>query len=55
VGQVGKIDRDACRAAAEKRFSLQRMARDHERFYRSVLEREALDLLPASGESLVTA
>ena len=55
VGQVGKIDRDACRAAAEKRFSLQRMARDHERFYRSVLEREALDLLPATGESLVTA
>jgi glycosyltransferase involved in cell wall biosynthesis len=55
VGQVGKIDRDACRAAAEKRFSLQRMARDHERFYRSVLERETLDLLPATGESLVTA
>jgi glycosyltransferase involved in cell wall biosynthesis len=55
VGQVGQIDRGACRAAAEKRFSLQRMARDHERFYRSVLEREALDLLPAAGESLVTA
>jgi glycosyltransferase involved in cell wall biosynthesis len=55
VGQVAQIDRDACRAAAEKRFSLQRMARDHERFYRSVLDREALDLLPAAGESLVTA
>ena len=55
VSQVSQIDRDECRSAAERRFSLQRMARDHERFYRRVLEREVLEVLPAAGESLVTA
>jgi glycosyltransferase involved in cell wall biosynthesis len=57
VSQVPQIDRDQCRSAAERRFSLQRMARDHERFYRRVLDREVLDRLPApaSGDSLVTA
>jgi glycosyltransferase involved in cell wall biosynthesis len=55
VGRVGQIDRDECRGAAERRFSLQRMARDHERFYRRVLEREVLEALPGTGESLVTA
>ncbi|HEY2288163.1 MAG TPA: glycosyltransferase family 4 protein [Streptosporangiaceae bacterium] len=55
VGQVGQIDRDECRGVAERRFSLQRMARDHERFYRRVLEREVLEALPGTGESLVTA
>ena len=55
LGQVSQIDRDECRSAAERRFSLQRMARDHERFYRRVLEREVLEVLPAAGESLVTA
>lgn len=37
VDRVGGIDRDNCRAAAEQRFSLQRMARDHERLYRRIL------------------
>jgi glycosyltransferase involved in cell wall biosynthesis len=55
VGQVSQIDRDECRNAAERRFSLQRMARDHERFYRHVLEREVLETAPAAGETLVTA
>jgi glycosyltransferase involved in cell wall biosynthesis len=55
VGQVPQIDRDQCRNAAERRFSLQRMARDHERFYRRVLEREVLEPVAAAGESLVTA
>ena len=55
VGQVSQIDRDECRNAAERRFSLQRMARDHERFYRRVLEREVLETVPGTGESLVTA
>jgi glycosyltransferase involved in cell wall biosynthesis len=55
VGKVSQIDRDECRNAAERRFSLQRMARDHERFYRRVLEREVLEAVPATGETLVTA
>jgi glycosyltransferase involved in cell wall biosynthesis len=55
VGQVAQIDRSRCRSVAERRFSLQRMARDHERFYRRVLEREVLESVPAAGESLVTA
>jgi len=38
VGRVGTIDRAACRSAAERRFSMQRMAREHERLYRQVLE-----------------
>jgi glycosyltransferase involved in cell wall biosynthesis len=55
VGQVSQIDRDECRNAAERRFSLQRMARDHERFYRRVLEREVLQPVAETGEPLVTA
>jgi glycosyltransferase involved in cell wall biosynthesis len=55
IGKVGQIDRHECRSAAERRFSLQRMARDHERFYRRVLDREVLDRMPAAGDSLVTA
>jgi glycosyltransferase involved in cell wall biosynthesis len=37
VAAAGDLDRRACRAAVEERFSMDRMARDHERFYRSVL------------------
>ena len=55
VGRLSQIDRDECRNAAERRFSLQRMARDHERFYRRVLEREVLETVPPAGETLVTA
>jgi glycosyltransferase involved in cell wall biosynthesis len=55
IGRLGEIDRDECRGAAQRRFSLQRMARDHERFYRRVLDREVLDRIPANGETLVSA
>lgn len=55
LDRVKEIDRDQCRGAAERRFSLQRMARDHERFYRRVLDREVMDRLPATGETLVSA
>jgi glycosyltransferase involved in cell wall biosynthesis len=55
VDRIGEVDRDQCRNVAERRFSLQRMARDHERFYRRVLDRELVDRLPAAGESLVSA
>lgn len=37
VAQVGRLDRLACRRAAVRRFSLQRMAADHEALYRRVL------------------
>jgi len=39
VAHIGEIDRWQCRAAAERRFSLARMAADYERLYRAVLER----------------
>ncbi|MGH3402227.1 MAG: glycosyltransferase family 4 protein [Streptosporangiaceae bacterium] len=55
IDRIKEIDRDECRGAAERRFSLQRMARDHERFYRRVLDREVMDRLPATGETLVSA
>jgi len=38
VGDVARIRRPDCRAAAVRHFSLERMARDHERLYRRVLE-----------------
>jgi hypothetical protein len=38
VGHVHEIERQQCRAAAERRFSLTRMAADHERLYRRILE-----------------
>jgi glycosyltransferase involved in cell wall biosynthesis len=38
-GQLDLLDRDACRAAAESRFSVGRMARDHESLYRRILDR----------------
>lgn len=55
IDRIKEIDRDQCRGAAERRFSLQRMARDHERFYRRVLEREVLRPAAETGDSLVTA
>jgi len=57
VDRVGEIDRDHCRDAAERRFSLQRMARDHERLYRRVLERESglMRRIPAAGRRLINA
>jgi glycosyltransferase involved in cell wall biosynthesis len=57
VDRVADIDRAHCRAAAERRFSLLRMARDHERFYRRVLDREStlMRRIPAAGQRLVSA
>jgi glycosyltransferase involved in cell wall biosynthesis len=36
VDRVGELDRNACRAAAEQRFGLDRMAEDHIRLYERV-------------------
>jgi glycosyltransferase involved in cell wall biosynthesis len=57
VGQVGALDRTLCREVAERRFSMLRMARDHERLYRRVLDRSPSDIrrLPAVGERLISA
>jgi glycosyltransferase involved in cell wall biosynthesis len=38
LGEVGQISRFACREAAEERFSMERMAADHERLYERLLE-----------------
>jgi glycosyltransferase involved in cell wall biosynthesis len=38
IDRIAQIDRGDCRAAAEQRFSMERMAREHERLYRRVLE-----------------
>lgn len=37
VGRLGELDRRECREVAERRFSMDRMVRDHERLYRSLL------------------
>ena len=37
VARIPEIERTACRAAAERRFSMERMTRDYERLFRSVL------------------
>lgn len=42
VGRVAALDRRACRAAAEQRFSLTRMVRDHVELYERVLANSAL-------------
>ena len=38
LGEIGQISRFACREAAEERFSMERMAADHERLYERLLE-----------------
>jgi len=41
VRDIPALDRDRCRAAAEQRFSMQRMAADHDRLYRRLVARPA--------------
>jgi len=41
LGRVGEIDRAACRAAAEDRFSVSRMVDDHIVLYRRLLRDKA--------------
>lgn len=57
VDRVGEIDRSQCRTAAEQRFSLQGMARDHDRLYRRLLDRESslMRRIPAAGRRLINA
>jgi glycosyltransferase involved in cell wall biosynthesis len=39
IGRIDQIDRRACRAAAERRFTVERMVDDVEAMYRAVLDR----------------
>jgi len=57
IDRVGEIDRKQCRRAAEQRFSLQRMAREHDRLYRRLLDRESslMRRIPAAGRRLINA
>jgi glycosyltransferase involved in cell wall biosynthesis len=57
VDRVPELRRADCRDAAERRFSLLRMARDHERFYRRVLDSEVgfVRRVPEPGRRLVSA
>lgn len=48
VGRLHEIRRGACRRAAQLRFSMQGMAREYERLYRSILERN-----PSCGGDLL--
>ena len=43
VRSSGRLDRRSCRTSVEQRFSMSRMASEHERFYRAVTERRLLD------------
>jgi glycosyltransferase involved in cell wall biosynthesis len=55
VGRLDRIDREACRQAAAERFSVERMAADHEALYERLVERARADradgLAPASGDT----
>jgi glycosyltransferase involved in cell wall biosynthesis len=57
VDRVAELDRNLCRDAAQQRFSLQRMARDHDELYRRVLDRESrlMRRIPAAGRRLISA
>jgi glycosyltransferase involved in cell wall biosynthesis len=59
LGQVGAIDRAACRRAAEQRFSTRRMVGDHVALYRDLLAgRHGTTLRPANNpgrSALVTS
>ncbi len=41
LGRVGELDRDVCRLAAVERFSIERMARDHEQLYQRMADETA--------------
>jgi len=43
VRMAGRLDRQKCRTATEERFSMAKMAAEHERFYRSVAKKHLVD------------
>lgn len=50
VGCLGSVDRAACRAAFERRFTAERMALDYVRVYRDILERRSGCPVAAAGD-----
>ncbi len=52
VARIPELDRHACRDAAERRFSLHRMAADHEALYQRVLLEQDADAGPARETAL---
>ena len=57
IDRVGELKRSHCRDAAVERFSLQRMAIEHDRLYQRVLDRESrfIRRIPAAGRRLISA
>jgi glycosyltransferase involved in cell wall biosynthesis len=45
VGRIGEIDRNDCRRAAERRFSMERMVEDHVRLYRRLIDQASVPTL----------
>ena len=52
IGQVTDLERSRCRDAAEQRFSIRRMALDHERLYRRILAGRSGPERPARPDGL---
>jgi hypothetical protein len=52
VSRVGEIDRRACGAAAEQRFSMDRMVADHVRLYQRLINQAHARLLATPTRSL---
>jgi len=52
VARIPEIDRAACRADAERRFSLERMAGDHERLYETILSSPRLPPQPDAARTI---
>lgn len=51
VGRLDEISRGACRRAAEKRFSKERMVTDHLRLYRRLIDRASVPTLTGRRET----
>jgi hypothetical protein len=51
VARVRQISRRQCRAAAQRRFSLARMAADYDRLYRAILEHPGRPAAERTGTS----
>ena len=49
IACVHQIDRRQCRAAAERQFSLARMAADYDRLYRAILQHPGEPVLDGTG------
>lgn len=49
VARISELDRAACRAAAERRFSMQRMAAEHESLYERILVERDVDSAGAAS------